>query len=96
MRCLPVGPDLTEAFATVNGSAFTRLERDFRFSSALCADRREHLAGLETIAVVTGPFRFSCLPARRATLGFVGVALGLEKFLLRSAENEGGAAIDTL
>ena len=54
----------------------------------------EHLAGSE-FASVTTAFRFPCLAAIETTLGFVGITLGLEEFLLRSAEDEGCSTIGT-
>jgi len=55
------------------------------------------LAGSAAAAAAgTIPLGLSRLPAGRAPFGLVGVAFGLEEFLLCGAEGERGAAISTL
>jgi hypothetical protein len=93
---LPVSPYLAEAITAIYGPTFTGLERNFRFPAAFRADRREHLAGLETIAAATDPLGFPGLTASRTAFGIVSVALGLEEFLLGSTEYESRTAIDAL
>jgi hypothetical protein len=92
---LPAGSCLAKAIAAVHRSAFSRLEGYFRVFAALGANGREHLARSAATAG-TVPFGLPGLPAGRAPLGLVGVAFGLEEFLLRGAEGERGAAISTL
>jgi hypothetical protein len=87
-----VRSDFAEALAAVYRTAFAGLKGYFGFFAALGADRWVHLARLAAGAVTLG---FPGLPAVRAPLGLIGVALGLEELLFRGAERERSSAIST-
>ena len=91
---LAVRADFAETFAAVYRAAFAGLEGDFGDFAALGAGSGVHLARLATAGAV--PLGFPCLAAVRAALGLIGIALGLEEFLLGSAEGKRGTAIGTL
>jgi hypothetical protein len=94
-----LGPDFSKAVAAIDGLVGVGLEGNFGGFSAIRARSREHLAGGIAIsgvsAVTAGLLRLPGLPARRAALGLVGEALGLEKFLVFDAERKRYAAIGT-
>jgi len=88
------GFDGTITIAAVNWPIATRGERHLGVFSAGSAGRRIHLA--RATAESTGAFVLPGLTAGGASFGFVGVAFGLEKFLILGAENECDAAVCTL
>jgi hypothetical protein len=90
---LPIGAHFAKAIGTINGPAFSGLERYFRILAAFGADSGVHLARF--YAGGAAAFSFPCLTAGRATLGFIGVTLGLEELLFSRGESELGPAIGT-
>jgi hypothetical protein len=82
---LAVRSDFAEALAAVYRAAFTGFEGDFGFFAALGANSGVHLA---SFAAGTVSLSFPGLPAVRAALGLIGIALGLEELLLCSAEGK--------
>jgi hypothetical protein len=93
---LPSHSDLIVAVAAIYWSAFTGLERYFGVLTTLGAHSGEHLAGSVTVAATSVTLGLSCLAASGASLGLVGIALGLEELLLLGAESEGSPAVGTL
>ena len=91
---LAVRADLTEAFAAIYRAAFAGLEGDFGLFAALGTNGGVHLAGFAASGAVT--FGLPGLPAGGAALGLIGIAFGLEEFLLGGAERKRRAAIGTL
>ena len=92
---LPARSDFSIAIATVYWPVTARLKGYFGVFAALCADYGEHLAG-GSIAAVSVAWCFSCLTARGAALGLIGIAPGLEKLLFLSAERKCRTAVGTL
>jgi hypothetical protein len=91
---LSVRSNLVVALATIYRSAFSRLERDFGFLTALGARRREHLtSGPVAVAIITVTLGFPGLAAGGTALGLIGVALGLEELLFLGAEGELGSTV---
>jgi hypothetical protein len=89
--------DFPVAITAINRLIPSWFKGNFSVFTALGTYRREHLAPL----VITGPatsiaFLFPGLAARRAALGLIGIAPGLEELLFFSAEGERGATIGTL
>lgn len=85
--------NFTETITAVDGLVTAGLERNFGLFTALGTDSREHLTlGAVSIAITLG---FPCLTAFRTALGLVGIASGLEEFLVFSAMRKGSAAIHT-
>jgi hypothetical protein len=69
------------------------LEGDFGGFTALGAGGGEHLTfGTESAAITFG---LPCLTAFGTALGLIGIAFGLEEFLVFSAERKSSAAIGT-
>ena len=88
------GSCLAETIAAVDGLITAGLERDFGGFTALGTGGREHLAfTAESAAAIT--LGLPCLSAFGTALWLVGVAFGLEEFLVFSAECKGSAAIGT-
>jgi hypothetical protein len=87
---LPARFDLTIAIAAVNRPVTARLKGDFGFLTTLSTNYGEHLARLTAVAL-----RLACLAALGAALRLVGIASGLEKLLLISAESEDLPTIGT-
>jgi hypothetical protein len=86
---LSILSDFAVALATVDWSAFSRLEGDFGFLTALGAYRREHLTpGPVAVAIITVALCFPGFAAGGTALGLVGIALGLEELLFLGAEGE--------
>ena len=89
--------DFTVAIATVHRSTTAGFKGYLGIFATLGAYCREHLAlGSVTRATILMALCFPCLSTRRAALGLIGVASGLEKLLLLSAEGKGSPAIETL
>jgi hypothetical protein len=92
---------LIVAVPAIYGFIATGLERHFGFFSALRADRWEHLARATAHATTTAatsaakPLGSSVLPAGRASLGFIGIALGCKELLFFDGEGEGFSTITT-
>ena len=82
--------DFSVTIAAVNRLVTARLKGDFGGFPALGAGGGEHLAHGSTAAITLG---LPCLSAFGTALGLVSVALGLEKFLIFSAEREGRTTI---
>jgi hypothetical protein len=93
---LLVSSDFVEALAAVDRSAFTGFKRYFRILATLGANRGEHLACAVAAAAGTVSLGLPCLTAGRASLGFIGVAFGLEELLFLSSEGERSSTIGTL
>jgi hypothetical protein len=91
VTCLPVRSDFAEAIAAVDRPVTAGLEGDFGVFTTLGAYYREHLAGVSVAAVI--PLGFPGLATFRAAFRLVGVAFGLEEFLVLDAEREIIAAI---
>jgi hypothetical protein len=90
---LPFRFYLAETVAAVDGFIAAGLEGDFGFFTALGAYSREHLAlGAVSVAETLG---FPCLTAFRTSFGLVGIASGLEEFLVFGAMCKGSTAIHT-
>jgi hypothetical protein len=89
------GFDFTVAIATIHWFIAAGFKGYLSILTALSALYREHLP-LASIAAVSITLCFSCLATGGTALGLIGIALGLEKLLLFSAEGEGSSAIDTL
>jgi hypothetical protein len=85
--------NLAETIAAVDRLVAAGLEGDFGLFAALGADSREHLALRAVSAAIT--LGFPCLTAFRTALGFVGIASGLEEFLVFGAMRKGSTAIRT-
>ncbi len=94
---LSADSDFTVAIATVHRSTTAGFKGYLGIFAALGAYHREHLAlGSVTRATIPMALCFPCLSARGAALGLIGVASGLEKLLLLSAEGKSSPAIETL
>ena len=92
-----VGSDLIVAFAAINRSALSRLEWYFSFFPTLSTYRWIHLASrLISGATVAITRRLSCLTTLGTALRLIGIAFGLEEFLLSSRESELSPTISTL
>ena len=87
------GSSLTETIAAVDGFITAGLEGDFGGFTALGTGSGEHLAFAAESAAVT--FGLPCLTAFGTALWLIGVAFGLEEFLIFSAERKGSATIGT-
>jgi hypothetical protein len=70
------------------------LERHFGSLAALGAGSGEHLA-FATAKSAAVTFGLPCLTALGTALRLIGVAFGLEEFLVLSAESKGSTAIGT-
>jgi len=81
--------------AIINWLITARLKRDFGALAALSAGCGEHLPG-GSVTAVTITFRLPCLTARGTALRLVGIAFGLEKLLVFSAEGERVTTIGAL
>jgi len=89
--------DFTVAIATVHRLITTRFKGYLGILAALGAFCREHLPlGSIARATVSITLCFSCLATGGTALWLIGVASGLEKLLLFSAEGKGSPAIGTL
>jgi hypothetical protein len=91
---LPVDFDFAIAIAAIHRTIIAGLEGHLSVLAAFCTGCRVHLS-VATAGALTA-FRLSGLTAGRATLGFVGIALGMEEFLLFCGEGERITAIGTL
>jgi len=90
------GSGLAETIAAVDGLITAGLERDFGGFTALGTGGREHLAfTAESAAAAAITLGLPCLSAFGTALWLVGVAFGLEEFLVFSTERKGSAAIGT-
>jgi hypothetical protein len=81
---LPDGTVLAKAIAAVDRPVTAGLERDLGACAAGSAGDGEHLARGSVAAARA--LRLPCLAARRAALGLIDVAFGLEEFLFLGAE----------
>ena len=94
---LLAGSGFTVTIATVYWLVPARFKRYLGILAALGTFYREHLPlGSVTRATVSITLCFSCLAARGAAPGLIGIAFRLEKLLLLSAEGKGSPAIGTL
>ena len=101
MQKTGLAPDFTVAVAAINRLAVAGFERNLRGLAAFRTRGRKHLAaaGIGIPVTATGAVAalgFSGVTAAWAALGLIGVTLGLEKFLVLSAESERGSAVGTL
>jgi hypothetical protein len=92
---LPVRANLAIAITAINRFITTGLEGDFGALTTFGTGGWEHLARGSKAAIPVA-LRLPCLSALRASLGFVGVAFGLEEFLVLSREGKAGSTIGTL
>jgi hypothetical protein len=92
---LPVGADFSVTITAINRFITARLEGDFGALTAFGTGGREHLTG-SSEATISIALRLPRLPALRASLGFVGIAFGLEEFLIFNREGEAGSTVGTL
>jgi hypothetical protein len=87
---------LPETIGTVNRFVAAGLERDFSSFATLSAGGGVHLAsGAITAVAASITLGLPCLPAFGTSLGLIGVAFGLEKFLVFNAEGKSSATIRT-
>jgi hypothetical protein len=94
---LSADSDFTIAIATVHRFVTSGFKGYLGILAALGTFYREHLPlGSVTRATVSITLCFSCLAARGAAPGLIGIAFRLEKLLLLSAEGKGSPAIGTL
>jgi hypothetical protein len=97
LPALSAGSNFTVAIATVHRFITTGFKGYLGILAALGTFYREHLPRRSVArALVSITLCFSCLATGRAALGLIGIAFGLEKLLLFSAEGEGSPAIGTL
>jgi hypothetical protein len=101
-RCLTVLFALYVAISAINGFIAAGLERDFCLLAALSAYRREHLpwtpahTAATATAATSKTLRPSVLPAGRASLGLIGIALRGKEFLFFYGKGERFSTIGTL
>jgi len=89
--------DFTVAIATVHRFVTAGFKGYLSILTALGAFYREHLPlGSVARATVSITLCFSCLATGGAALGLIGIASGLERLLLPSAEGKGSPTIGTL
>jgi hypothetical protein len=91
---LSAGFHFAVAVTAVYRLVATGLKRYFGGFAALSTCSWEHLT--PTAGTAAGTLRLPGLSARGTPLGLIGIALGLEKLLLLSAEVKGSSAIGTL
>jgi len=89
------GFGFTVAIATVHRFVLTRFEGYFGIFAAFGTDRRVHLAPCSAVVAVSEALSFSCLAARRAALGLIGIAPGAEKLLFLGAKGKCSATVGT-
>ena len=92
---LAISSVCTIAIATIDRTVAAWFEGNLGILTTLGADRREHLPSW-SIASVAVAFGSPYLPAGRATLRLVGVALGGEELLFARGEAKAGSAVGTL
>jgi hypothetical protein len=92
------GFHLPIAVAAIDGLIAPGFKRNLGIFTALRTFGGEHLAGgtRRRHGTAAETFRLSFLTARRATLRFVGIALGLIEFLLVCREGESSSAVCAL
>ena len=95
MLSLSTRSNFSVAIAAINRSVTARLERDLGACTALGASRGEHLAR-GSITAICVAISLPCLTAFGTTLGLVGEAFILEKFLFLGTESKCRATIGTL
>jgi hypothetical protein len=88
------GFGFTVAIATVYGFVLARFKRYFCIFAAFGTYRGVHLAPCSVVAV-SEALCFSCLAARRAALGLIGIAPGAEKLLFLGAKGKCSTAVGT-
>jgi hypothetical protein len=94
---LPAGSHFTVAIAAVYRFVTAGFKGYLGILTALSAFHGEHLPlGLVAGATASVTVSLSCLAARGAALGLIGIAPGFKELLLFSAEGKGSPAIGTL